>query len=43
MSATRSKDRDERLAQTSGTSITQRLAQVSAVHPWRVLAAWGLS
>ena len=42
MSATRSNDRDERLAHASGTSITQHLARVSAVHPWRVLAAWGL-
>ena len=23
-------------------SLTQYLARVSAVHPWRVLAAWGL-
>ena len=42
MFATRSKDRDEQLAHASGTSITQRLARVSAVHPWRVLVAWGL-
>ena len=42
MSATRSNDRDERLAHASSTSITQRLARVSAVHPWRILAAWGL-
>ena len=42
MSATRSNDRDERLVHASRTSITQHLARVSAVHPWRVLAAWGL-
>ena len=42
MSATRSKDHDERLAHASSTSITQSLARVSAVHPWRVLSAWGL-
>ena len=42
MFATRSKDHDERLAHASGTSITQYLARVSAVHPWRVLTAWGL-
>jgi len=42
MFATRSKDRDGQLAHTLGTSITQRLARVAAVHPWRVVAAWGL-
>ena len=42
MSATRSNNRDERLAHASRTSITQTLARVSAVHPWRVLSAWGL-
>jgi RND superfamily putative drug exporter len=42
MSATRPNDRDERLAHASGTSITQYLARVSAVHPWRVVSAWGL-
>ena len=26
----------------SGTSITQRLARSAAVHPWRVVVAWGL-
>ena len=40
--ATRSKDVDGRLVHTSNTSFTQHLARVSAVHPWRVLAAWGL-
>ncbi|MBA3309620.1 MAG: hypothetical protein H0U28_06095 [Nocardioidaceae bacterium] len=24
-------------------SLTQRLASVSALHPWRVLAGWGLA
>jgi len=42
MSATRSKEHDGQLVQASGTSITQHLARVSAVHPWRVLTAWGL-
>lgn len=42
MFATRSKDRDRRLARASGTSITQRLARASALRPWRVVLAWGL-
>src|SRR5687768_12862637 len=42
MSATRSNNRDQQVAHASGTSITQRLAAVSAVRPWRVLTAWGL-
>src|SRR4051794_35899215 len=42
MSATPSTDRDGQLAHASGKSITQTLAEVSAVHPWRVLTAWGL-
>ena len=42
MPATGSNDRDQRLAQASGTSITQRFAHVSAVHPWRLLGVWGL-
>ena len=42
MSTTRPNDRDERLAPTNRTSITQYLARVSAVHPWRVVTAWGL-
>jgi RND superfamily putative drug exporter len=40
MFAARSKDRDSQHAQ--GTSITQRLARAAAIHPWRVVAAWGL-
>jgi putative drug exporter of the RND superfamily len=27
---------------TSSTSLTQRLARVSALHPWRILTVWGL-
>ena len=42
MFATRSKDRERQLAHASGTSITQRLARSAAVHPWRVVVAWGL-
>jgi RND superfamily putative drug exporter len=42
MSTTRPNDRDERLAPTNHTSITQYLARVTAVHPWRVVTAWGL-
>src|ERR1700752_5526847 len=42
MSATRSNVRDGQLAHASRTSITQYLAGVSAVHPWRVVAPWGL-
>ena len=42
MFATPSKNSDSRPGHASGTSITQRLARVSAVHPWRVVAAWGL-
>ena len=33
---------DSRPEHASGTSITQRLARSAAVHPWRVVAAWGL-
>ena len=42
MFAPRSKDRDGKLAPASGTSFTQRLARAAAIHPWRVVAAWGL-
>jgi RND superfamily putative drug exporter len=42
MSATGSKDRKGTLAHTSGTSSTQKLARLAALHPWRVVAAWGL-
>ena len=26
----------------AGTSVTQRLARSAALHPWRIVAAWGL-
>ena len=42
MFTTRSKDGDDQLVHASGTSITQRLARTAAVHPWRVVVAWGL-
>jgi putative drug exporter of the RND superfamily len=42
MFATRSKNLEGHLANASGTSITQRLARTAAVHPWRVVVAWGL-
>jgi RND superfamily putative drug exporter len=42
MFSTRPQERDDRLVHASGTSITQRLARSAALHPWRVVAAWGL-
>ena len=42
MFATRTKQRDGQLVNASETSITQKLARAAAVHPWRVLSAWGL-
>jgi RND superfamily putative drug exporter len=42
MFSTRSKDRHGRQVQARGTSFTQRLAHAAAVHPWRVVVAWGL-
>ena len=42
MFATPSKDRDGDLVPTRATSFTQRLARAAAIHPWRVVAAWGL-
>jgi len=42
MFATRSKDEDGQVALVRSTSITQSLARTAAVHPWRVVAAWGL-
>ena len=42
MFATRSKDGHAQRVHASGTSITQRLARAAAVHPWRVVVAWGL-
>lgn len=35
-------DRESQLVQASGRSVTQRLARAAAVHPWRVVVAWGL-
>ena len=42
MFATRSENREGRRVQTGGTSLTQRLARAAAVHPWRIVVAWGL-
>jgi RND superfamily putative drug exporter len=42
MFSARPKQRNAQLLPRSGTSITRRLARVAAVHPWRVVAAWGL-
>jgi RND superfamily putative drug exporter len=42
MFATGSKDRQGTLADASRISVTQRLARIAALHPWRVVAAWGL-
>ena len=42
MPATRSKIGAGQLVHASGSSITQRLARAAAVHPWRVVVAWGL-
>ena len=42
MFATRSKSREETPAPKSGTSLTQKAARIAALHPWRVVAAWGL-
>jgi RND superfamily putative drug exporter len=33
---------DRPLTRTSPSSVTQRLARSSALHPWRVVVAWGL-
>jgi RND superfamily putative drug exporter len=43
MLATRPDDRDRQVDHAAGTSLTQRLARGAAVHPWRVVAAWGLT
>ena len=37
-----SNDGDGRPEYGGGTSFTGRLARAAAVHPWRVVAAWGL-
>ncbi len=42
MLGTRSKGGDSRLEYVGGRSITERLARAAAVHPWRVVAAWGV-
>src|SRR3954454_17879524 len=42
MLATPSRIGADQLAHASGSSITQRLARFAAVHPWRVVVAWGL-
>jgi RND superfamily putative drug exporter len=42
MYATRSKDRDGRVAHAGSRSITQKLGRTAALHPWRVVVAWGL-
>ena len=42
MFSTRPKKRDTQRVPRSGTSITRRLARAAAIHPWRVVAAWGL-
>src|SRR5829696_5250191 len=43
MSPSSSKDGDAGLLPSSGTSITQRVARAAAVHPWRIVTAWGLA
>ncbi|MCW2854376.1 MAG: hypothetical protein JWM84_4040 [Nocardioides sp.] len=42
MFSTRPQEQHAPLAPRNGTSITQRLAGAGALHPWRILAAWGL-
>jgi RND superfamily putative drug exporter len=42
MNTTRLKDRAVPSKPSEATSITQRLARTAALHPWRVVAAWGL-
>jgi RND superfamily putative drug exporter len=42
MFATRSQRREGMLAPARGTSVTQRLARLAALHPWRVVVAWSL-
>src|SRR5919112_5661730 len=42
MFATSTKDRESQLVQASRPSVPQRLARAAAVHPWRVVVAWGL-
>src|SRR5687768_6901019 len=42
MSARGSKDSDRQHVHPRATSVPQRLARTAAVHPWRVVAVWGL-
>jgi RND superfamily putative drug exporter len=42
MLSTRPKEQHSPFVPRSGTSITRRLARGAALHPWRVVAAWGL-
>jgi RND superfamily putative drug exporter len=42
MSATRLQDPDGQAVHGKATSITQRLSRAAALHPWRVVVAWGL-
>ena len=42
MSEQRSRDSGGRVVDVQRVSVTQRLACMSALHPWRVLAVWGL-
>jgi RND superfamily putative drug exporter len=42
MRATPPKGRHDAPVGATGTSITRRLARTAALHPWRVVAAWGL-
>lgn len=42
MSATRVQNRVGQAVHGQGTSITQRLSRAAALHPWRVVVAWGL-
>ncbi|CUR57924.1 MMPL domain protein [metagenome] len=42
MPATPPTEREDGLDHASGTSITQLLARVAALHPWRVVTVWGL-
>ena len=42
MSAAVVKDRDHQVAHQKGASVTQKLARSAALHPWRIVTAWGL-
>jgi RND superfamily putative drug exporter len=43
MYATRFKDGDGQRVHPRATSVPQRVARSAAIHPWRVVAAWGLA